>query len=138
MISFIFIILAAICNAFMDTSVHHYYSSIFTKLNPLWWNGEISWKNKYNNVLTGDGGRKKCKILFFNVNKPVQITDAFHFFKTLMIIFICLSVVTYNKYCMFIGCHLTWYNFLIMLSIYGVLWNVSFSLFYNKILRKKY
>lgn len=134
MISLIFLILAAICNAVMDTSVHHYSKSVFSKLNPLWWNGEISWQNKYD---PKDGTkRKKWKILFFSVNKPVQITDAFHFFKTLMITFICLSVATFDKCQALIGCEYTWYSFLIVVGIYGTLWNVGFSLFYDKILKK--
>jgi len=130
-LSLTFIVLAAICNAVMNTSVHHYSTSIFKKLNPYFWDGEISWRNKYIN---GDPSQGRVK-WFFGLVKPVQITDAFHFFKMLMIIFICLSIITFNKCAVLAGCEYQWYSFLTLLGIYGVLWNTTFSLFYNKILR---
>lgn len=131
--SLIFIILASICNAIMDTSTHHYGTSKLTKFkNTLWWNGEISWKNKYIDG-NPDKGRVKW---YFGMNKPVQITDAFHFFKMLMIIFICLSIITFDKCNMLVDCKYEWYSFIIMLGIYGTLWNLTFSLFYNEILKK--
>ncbi len=130
-LSLILIALAAMCNAVMDTSVHHYHSSILKNLNPYFWDGEISWRNKYNN---GDPNQGRVK-WFLGLAKPVQITDAFHFFKMLMIIFITLSILTFNKCEVLVGCEYHWYSFLGLLGIYGVLWNTTFSLFYNKILR---
>ena len=130
MISLIFIILASVCNAFMDTSVHHYSTSIFSKLNPLWWNGEISWKNKY---IDGDSTKGRVK-WFFGINKPIQITDAFHFFKMLMIIFICSSIATFDRQWVFN--EYTFWSCLLAITIYGTLWNLTFSLFYNKILKR--
>jgi hypothetical protein len=45
---FAFILLAAICNAVMDTITHHWDASIFKQLrNGMWWDPSISWKNKY-------------------------------------------------------------------------------------------
>jgi len=124
--SFIFLILASICNAIMDTSVHHYDSSIFTNYNMLWWDGEISWKNKY---VDGDTEKGRVK-WFFGINKPVQLTDAFHFFKMFMIIFICLAIV-----CGVFGViEHQWYTFLSLFIGYGITWNVVFSRFYDKIL----
>jgi len=131
-ISLLLFLLASICNAVMDTSVHHYSTSIFTKLNPLWWNGETSWKNKYVN---GDSAQGRVKWLF-GMNKPVQLTDAFHFFKMLMIVFICGSIVTFNPSLVFINLPIPWYTYLFVFFIYGFIWNMTFSLFYNKILRK--
>jgi hypothetical protein len=130
MLSVIFFILASISNSIMDTSVHHFSTSKFKKLNPLFWDGENSWKNKYNN---GDPrfGRVKW---FLGLNKPVQITDAFHLFKTLMIIFLALSVVTFNKE-LFFGDAYNLFSFIGVMLIYGFAWNTTFSLFYNKILR---
>lgn len=130
-LSLTFIILAAICNAVMDTSVHHYSTSVFKKLNPKFWNGEISWKNKY---IDGDPSKGRVK-WFFGLAKPVQLTDAFHFFKMFMIIFICLSIITFDKCSTLVGCEYHWYSFLMVLGIYGFMWNAWFSLFYNKILR---
>jgi hypothetical protein len=125
-LSFIFLILASTCNAIMDTSVHHYDSSIFTNYNMLWWDGDISWKNKYV-----DGDTEKGRIKwFFGINKPVQLTDAFHFFKMLMIIFICFSIVCG----VFSSLEHEWYIFLLLFISYGITWNVVFSRFYDKIL----
>lgn len=126
--SFIFLILASICNAIMDTSVHHYDSSILTNYNMLWWDGAISWKNKY---VDGDSNKGRIK-WFFGIYKPVQLTDAFHFFKMLMIIFICLGIV-----CGVFGdLDYNLYSFLLLFIGYGVTWNVVFSMFYEKILIK--
>lgn len=130
-LSLTFLILAAMCNAIMDTSVHHYSSSKLKSLNPKFWDGEISWKNKY---IDGDSTKGRVK-WYFGLNKPVQLTDAFHFFKMLMIIFICLSIITFDKCFVLIGCEYHWYSFIILLGVYGTMWNVWFSLFYNKILK---
>lgn len=127
-LSLLFIIFASICNSIMDKSVHHYSTSIFRNMNPLWWNGEISWKNKY---IDGDSTKGNVK-WYFGLNKPVQLTDAFHFFKMWMIIFICLSIVCFD--CYFIK---NFISFLLFFTIYGVLWNCTFSLFYNRILKGK-
>jgi len=131
--SFIFIILASICNAVMDTSVHHYSKSILSNFkNKLWWNGEISWKNKY---VEGDPKKGRVKWIF-GFNKPVQLTDAFHFFKMLMVIFICVSIITFDKNCVLVNGEYMWYKFMGLLCIYGTFWNVPFSLFYKKVLIK--
>jgi hypothetical protein len=86
MLSIVFFIFAAICNAIMDVSSFHYSKSIFrsNKANfRYWWDGEISWLNKYidRDFLEG---RIKWNIFGIKINKPVQITDAFHFFKMFM------------------------------------------------------
>lgn len=130
--SLFFIVLAAICNAVMDTSVHHYNTSIFKKSkSKIWWDGENSWKNKY---IGGNPKNGRVK-WFLGFNKPVQLTDAFHFFKMLMIIFLCISIITFDKCSVFVDCNIRWHSFIIILSLYGLLWNLTFSLFYNKILK---
>ena len=127
LLSLISFTLAVICNAIMDTSVHHYSKSIFVSFNnPTWWDGSISWKNKYVNGDSALGRKKK-----FGMNIPVQFTDAFHFFKSLMVIFLCVSIVTFT--CCGID---EWYKYAAAFSIYGVVWNVVFSLFYNKVFLK--
>lgn len=116
MISILFIFLASLCNSIMDKTSHHFHKSIFKNLNPVWWNAEISWKNKYI-LLDPKNGRRK--LLFFNY--PVQLTDAWHFFKTLMIIFICLAIIFYQSI----------FNWYFDLLIFGTCWNLTFSLFYS-------
>jgi len=119
MISLIFFCLAAICNAVMDTLVHHFGISVFQKLNPQFWWPEISWKNKYVDFDPAKG-HKKLMIDSFS--------DGWHVFKTLMIVFICLSIVTYDFF------NIPWW---LMVIGYGTLWNIVFNLFYNHILIKK-
>jgi len=115
----------------MDVLVHHYPKSIFKNLNEKFWNGEISWKNKY---IDYDKGDLRLKKWFWNINKPVQFSDGWHLFKTLMIFFICLSVVLYVP---LYNWHSPIYNFFIDFIIFGITWNVVFSLFYNKLLVSK-
>ena len=130
LLNFILFSLAAMCNAVMYTCTHHYSTSVFKNLNPKFWNAEISWRSKY---IDNDPkmGRKKW---FWGINYPVQISDSFHFFKSLMIIFICLTISTFDRDSAFVE-----YNILslfVIILIYGIIWNLTFSLFYNKVLRK--
>ena len=121
MISLIFLSLAAICNAVMDVVSFHYWDSIFFKLSKhKWWDPKVSWMNKYDEY----GKRKKW--LWGLINKPVQFTDSFHFFKMLMIIFIIIAIVTYK------GMELWYY-----LPLSYVAWNGCFLLFYRYIFRTK-
>jgi hypothetical protein len=117
-------VLAAICNAVMDISSHHFSESALRSFNPMWWNAEVSWKNKY---VDGDPklGRRK---IWRKINYPVQLTDAWHFFKTLMIVLLALSVLSFSG-------EITGY-FIVDLLIYGFAWNLPFNLFYNRILRR--
>ena len=130
MLSLLFFVLAAIANSVMDTSVHHYSTSKFKKLDPLFWDGEISWKNKYIN---GDPKLGRVR-WYFGLIKPVQITDAFHLFKSLMIIFLSLSITTFDKDFFSID-EYSLISFPLVVLLYGFLWNTTFSLFYDKILK---
>jgi hypothetical protein len=130
--SLIFWVLASICNSIMDKTNHHYSKSIFVKLNPMWWDGEISWKNKYIDGDSTLGLRKlfpKSNGLLGKINYPVQLSDAWHFFKTLMIIFLVLSVITFDSSSL-----TSFTDYLIIFISYGVIWNIIFSLFYDKFL----
>ena len=120
MVSLVFLSLAAICNSVIDTVSFHYEKSIFYNLFLReWWDSRISWNNKYNT----DSTRKKW--LWGLINKPVQFTDAFHFFKMLMIMFIVIAIVTYK------GMELWYY-----LPLSYIAWNGTFVLFYKYLLSK--
>jgi len=128
-LSFLFLIMGSVCNAIMDTISHHYDTSIFKDLkNRGWWDPIISWKNKY---IHGEPSIGRVK-WYFGLDKPVQLTDAFHFFKMLMIVFICSGIVS----ALYSNISLEWYSFFIFLLGYGTAWNVVFSGFYDKILKK--
>lgn len=114
--------LAAICNAVMDTISHHYWKSIFNtkKYNDNFWNPSISWKTAVYIPYT------KYKI------------DAWHLFKSAMIILQGLS----SCFIFITGTYITdLYNnilsIFILLIVYGIFWNTTFNLFYNRILITK-
>ncbi len=106
----VFIILAAICDALIDTLQHHWYKFRFKdKVDKQWWNPQISWQNKYNpDVMI------------------VQLSDAWHLFKTIKIILWVIAVVTYQIII----------NPLIDILIIGLIRNLVFSIFYNKVFVK--
>jgi len=122
MISLILVIISGMCNAIVDTISFKYYISIFSKLNPKFWNPEISWKNKYvdSNVTKG---RKK---LLWKINYPVQITDAWHLFKTLGIFLYIFAIVFYSPLTS---------SLLLDVLLLGCFRNLGFSLLFNKLLR---
>lgn len=138
MISLMIWIFAAVCDAIMDTLVHHYSSSIFwrPKISKYWnwnkfWNPEYSWRNKYVDGVPENGFKK----LFWKINYPVQLTDAWHLFKTIKIILLALSILLFNHKEVLLGCEYNWWSFPLVLLIFGVCWNSIFSLMYNKILK---
>jgi hypothetical protein len=104
LLSTLFLCLAAVCNAVMDICSHKFTKSIFAikkdfkflsiKVNKhrwwTWWNTQYSWRNKYVND-DPQYGRKK--LWGTSINYPVQLTDAWHLFKTLMIIFTVFAIV---------------------------------------------
>lgn len=124
--SLIFIMLAAICNAIMDTITYHWYSSVFCgNVNRIWWDPEISWRNKYTQGQVYYGLRKWW--IF-----DVPCTDAWHTFKSSMVVLIVLAIITFD--CTIIR---FWYEYIIIIIAYGLMWNLTFNLFYNKLLKSK-
>jgi len=114
---------AAILNASMDTLYHHWGNSIFRKFQqPFWADTNTSWKNKYI-----DYDPSKGRVKFYGLNMHPAFTDGWHFCKSLMIIFISLSIVTYEPII-----H-PFYDVIIA----GTVWNVTFSLFYDRIFINK-
>ncbi len=151
MASIVYLILAAFCNAVMDVTLFHYHKSIFMGMNGKWWDGSRSWENKYvDYYLYGKKRKKKWGIVV-----PVQLTDAFHYFKMWMIIFMVLAVTNYTGIVVpfldlpecsagNIWCKL--YTYLLRPDVYtkimdililGLIWNSTFTLFYDTILIKK-
>jgi len=123
-ISIVCFVLAIICDAIMDTIQHHYHISIFRKYNEQYWDASISWLNKYQNR---DDRNPRVKIRIFKryFNKPVQLTDAWHLIKSIKIILILISMVSYTIV----------FSPILDFLILGVIWDLTFSLFYDKILK---
>jgi len=122
MVSAIFIVIAAICNAVMDKLHSHYNKSIFKNLNSKWWNPSESWKNKWKN---GDPSQGEAYLGSSTVF--VFLTDAWHFFQFLFLTFMFLGVVLYSPMV----------NWIIDFIIYHVAFGMVFELFFSKIFAKE-
>jgi hypothetical protein len=82
---------AALCNRVMDTLKDHFADSAFKNMNPLYWDANQSWKNKF---VDRDPRKERSYWLLFpvarfnfvgiKVVKPAIITDAWHLFKFVM------------------------------------------------------
>ena len=149
-VHFLLIFIAAACNAVMDTVDHHFNDSIFDNIKDkkkrLWFNSNQGWRNKYVDRDVKKG-RIKWTILGFKFNKPVQITDSWHFFKMLMIFLICM-IPALDMVLMHSNMLISWnfqyfeispiYNLFIHWGLLGIVWNLSFfRVFYNYLLLKK-
>jgi hypothetical protein len=107
-LSIALLILAAFFKAVADTLLHHFETSIFKKKDVRWWNPEFSWKY----------------VKFIPLTK--YRLDAWHLFNSLMIVcFICFGVF-YEHY-------IPW---TLEVIAAGIIYNLVFNLFYNKLLRK--
>lgn len=108
--SAILLILAAMFNAVMDSVEYEtaFEKSIFSKLNPKWWCKSISWEY--------------VKFLPLTKYRP----DAWHLAKSSMVVFIVLAVVVAAPVSHPVP------HFVLL----GLIWNMSFNLFYNHIFRK--
>lgn len=130
--SFLLISFSAFCNAVMDTVDHHFSTSKFDFIhNPkwrMWFNENQGWRNKYIDRNPAKG-RRFWIILGIKVVIPVQITDAWHFFKTLMIFSFVGAIVFHDN------SNPIWIK-IIQYVLLGITWNVTFSFFYNTYLIK--
>ena len=108
MISYGFIVLAAIFNAFMDiVEAETFSKSIFSHWNPKFWYKRESWKH--------------AKKIF---SYPI---DGWHLSKSLMIICWAAAVITMDLQ------HDWWVKLLTI----GALWNGTFYLFYDRLFKIK-
>lgn len=130
MITLILITLAGICNSIMDVLFTRFDKSIFKNLNPLYWNPKYSWKYKWKIPLQPPTKKwyyfgiypqyeerfPYCSTIF------VFLTDAWHLFKSSMLLFIMLSIVSYQP---IISLYIDWF-------IYYVSWTLTFTYLYRK------
>jgi len=100
----------------MDTINHHYAISIFSDYDEQWWNPAVSWKNKNNYEFP------------WNIT---QISDAWHFFKLVM-----LASIMYNAIFAVRRIPITFGRIIVYTILYGLAWNLSFNLFYDYIFLK--
>lgn len=107
--------LAGVCNAIADTLAHHFSTSVFKTLDPKFWDAAVSWQYATYLPLT------KYKI------------DAWHLFSSFEVCMWCMAVLLAgtrsDKYR-----SLFLFNVLLYIGL-GGLYNLSFNLFYNTLLR---
>jgi len=108
MISGVLVFLAAFFNAVMDRVEYGvaFRASVFSRLNPKFWQKDISWQ--YAKKVFG------------------WKFDAWHVAKSTMVVLLCFSIVLYSPVI----------SPLIDFLIAGATWNLSFNIFYNKILKR--
>lgn len=109
-----FFCLVAICKAVADTLADHFDTSVFKKLNRKFWDKSTS-------------SEAAIKIPFTKYK-----VDAWHITNSIAIVFILFAIKFYKP--LFPN---RFFFSVIEGIIYGTLWNLSFDLFYNKILRRK-
>ena len=118
------LILTAFFNRCMDTVAYHYDYSIFRRLKRQWWDLTISWRNKYK-------FGNKCYWLKYRFPFAwlIIITDAWHMFKFCMVTTLCLTIIYALNAGILIDCSLSFSLF--MLVLFGIIWNLCFSIFEN-------
>lgn len=77
-LAILLLVISAIGEAVMDTVSHHFYTSIFSFRNDMFWNPIDSWRNKYK-----DGDINNGPKFFGSTTFLVWTTDAWHLFKTI-------------------------------------------------------
>lgn len=107
----------AIFEACMDKLLFHYHESIFTKLNPLFWNSEISWKNKYKEDL-------KTPKFFGSTTFFVSLTDGWHLMKWLFNISFSVALI--------FAFSIKWYWIIVLLFIRRIVFEITFRLLKRK------
>jgi len=75
----VLLFISSVANGIMDKLMFHYAISIFKNLNPSFWNPLVSWKNKWKNGNKSEGERFLGSSTIF-----VNLTDAWHLFKSIM------------------------------------------------------
>jgi hypothetical protein len=122
-VSLTFWVLAAICNACMDTLAHHYYTSIFYKPSNI---NNAKWISFFNPDISS--------ISAYTLPYTKYKVDAWHLFKSSMIIFLALSIT----FAWMSGPPLLniWWYYLGFFILLGIIWNGIFNIFYNHLLLK--
>lgn len=119
MISIMFWLLACVSNSIMDVLSTRYDVSIFRNFsNQLFYDWRISWRNKWK-----DGDKSKGEKFLFASTIFVFLTDAWHLYKALMLMFLILSIYFYVP---IFG--------ILDIPLFFISWGITFELFYNKVL----
>ncbi len=119
------VIAAAVCEGVMDTLQFHYMRSVFHQFsNKTFWDPTISWRNKYRDGDPAAGPRFPGSITVF-----VGLTDAWHLFKLLRNVFVCLAVFLLLS--AFISVYWSMLYVVLYRVVYGFIFTVSYRRFYE-------
>ena len=114
-------IVAAICESVMDVLQFHYMRSLFKDFkNNIFWDPEISWRNKYKKGDPKEGPKFIGSDTLF-----VGFTDGWHLFKM------------FRTFCIFLGIFFLllqftsfWVSLLIVVVI-RIFFGIAFTIFYD-------
>lgn len=118
----LFWVFAAGLDACQDTLAHHYYGSIFYRLrNVRFWNVDMSNKTPYYLPWT------KYKV------------DGWHMFKSLKIVCLAAGIVSglFGEELGWLGLESNLFVLSALMVVYGLLWNGTFNLLYNHLLKSR-
>jgi len=120
-IGLLFFILASICEAIMDILQFHYITSPFKKFkNNVFWDPEVSWRNKYK-----DGDPNKGPRFIGSDTIFVGLTDAWHLFKMFRTLFIFLGVLF-----LLLQFSTFWIS-IIVTALLRIFFGIGFTIFYE-------
>lgn len=119
------IALIGIAKGINDTLQFHYSDSVFSKLNPLFWNPSVSWKNKY---VDADNGNLKPRFLGANTFL-VSLTDAWHLFE--LIRNNLTALLPLSVFYFFGGTEFAWYWYFIAFILLRISYQSGFYIFYR-------
>lgn len=125
-IGIVFIIISAIAKSIMDKLQFHYDKSIFKNFkNQQFWDGRISWRNKWENGEKEQGEKFPGSSTFF-----VFTTDAWHLFQSIFLnsLFLSIYFLTITEFNVF--------NFIIVI-IGRILFGLIFTYTFHRILEDK-
>ena len=129
--SCILVSIAGLFKAVMDTLDFHYSTSVFSRLDPQFWNPEISSWNKYKN-----GDKDQGSAFPFSTTLFVMFTDGWHLMQSGFLFSMTAAIVTYSRG---LGKQLLFWELnidsfvlggVIDFIVLGVLFRVVFSFFY--------
>lgn len=100
----------------MDTLAHHYSTSYFKGKKEVFWNPEVSWKNKYK-----DWPEDKRPAYPGATTWLAWTTDAWHLFKTIFLSLFTLAIVLYRR-------HSKWWLYIIDFIVLKIAFSTGWHL----------
>lgn len=121
-------LLAAFCKGIMDTLQFHFAKSSFADRDPLFWNPNRSWRNKYKNQDPEQGPKFP-----FSTTGLVFLTDAWHLFQAVMLAAHRTALVILGS--LFID--LQWWIWVIIWLGLSLVFSSGFHLSYTLLFKRK-